>query len=472
MQRMTAFSPAVGRVALTAAALALCASHAAGASAQFSAPDADFAGQVRVIESPVVLPGDTVKIAGSNFTPGQQVRFFYENVEIAAPVAKVDEEGKFTVETSIPADAVPGRHPIVVSATNPNAALVYPLKVSPDIALSGADGFDVTSRKVVAGLYQAAYSPKNKALFVTSSVGRPPIGESALVKLNPDTLEIIAQVAPQAAPPRRNADGKELPGGLYGVYGVGVDDANDTVWTTVTRQNTVAVYKQSDLSLVKQFPSGEVAHSRDVVIDTQHGKAYVSTSFSPEIEVFDTKKLEKIASIAPETTARGPNARPFSAMSLALDPAASRLYVISATGEIGVIDTQTDSVEKVIPVKGVFSPSGIAFDPATKRAFVAAQGSDNVAIVDVESGETLHNVLVGAGALNVAFDPVSKLAYVTNRGAGTITALNSDGEIVANLDGGPQPNHATVGPDGIVYVVNKGRADDPASNQVHRIQRK
>ena len=53
----------------------------------------------------------------------------------------------------------------------------------------------------------------------------------------------------------------------------------------------------------------------------------------------------------------------------------------------------------------------------------------------------LHDVPVGAGALNVAFDDASGLAYVSNRGAGTVTVVNGDGKVVANLDGGTLPNH-------------------------------
>lgn len=472
MKNLSSLIPLMGRATLALIAAAALAANAMAAGAQFAQPDASFSGQVRVVESPVVYPGNSVKIAGSDFKPGQQVRFFHEGVEIVAEPATADAEGAFTVETDIPPNAVPGRHSIVVSVTNPGAALVYPLKVSPEVALSGAEQLNTQSKKLVTGLYQSAYSPKSNAVFVAAAVGRPPIAESTLVKVDPDTLEIIAQATPGEAPSRKNNEGEEQPGGLYGIYGIGVDDANGTVWVTNTRQNTVAVYQQSDLALVKQFEPGVVGHGRDIVIDAQQGKAYASTAFSPAIEVFDTSKLAHVGTIEPQTTFRGRDVRPFGSMSLALDQEASRLYVVSGTGEVAIINTQNDTVEKVIAVDGVFSSSGVAFDPATKRIFVASQGSDNLAIVDAESGATLHNVLVGANPLNVAFDPVSKLAYVSNRGSGTVTAVNADGEIVANLAGGPQPNHAAVGANGVVYVVNKGSANAADSNHILRIQRK
>jgi DNA-binding beta-propeller fold protein YncE len=101
---------------------------------------------------------------------------------------------------------------------------------------------------------------------------------------------------------------------------------------------------------------------------------------------------------------------------------------------------------------------------------VASQGSDNLLIVDTDSGETLHNVLVGAGALNVAFDPVSKHAYVSNRGAGTVTVVDTDGNIVANLENAPFANHVAVDDKGDIFAVNKAQGEDnPPSRPAGRL---
>ena len=68
----------------------------------------------------------------------------------------------------------------------------------------------------------------------------------------------------------------------------------------------------------------------------------------------------------------------------------------------------------------------------------------------------------GAGALNVTFDPVKRLAYVSNRGAGTVTVIDPDGRIVANLDNGTLPNHVATDGKGNVFAVNKSRGEDDA----------
>src|SRR5690606_26109911 len=192
-----------------------------------------------------------------------------------------------------------------------------------------------------------------------------------------------------------------------------------------TRQNTVAVYKQSDLSLVKQFEPGAAQHARDVVVDEKGGKAYATASGSPEVVVFDAKALEPAGTIEIKSGKRGQN---FSVGSLKFDAESGKLFTVSmSTDEVAIIDAAGGEVEKVFPLEGSRGAIGVAYDGKTKRIFVASQGSDNLLIVDAESGKTLHNVPVGAGALNVAFDPVNDLAYVSSRGAGTVTVVDPDG---------------------------------------------
>lgn len=453
------------KAAIVASMLAL-GMNSAMAQVAFDAPDASYQGRVRVsgptAGAPLYAGGD-VTVNGQNFKPGQEVVLSHGTTPIAPEPFVADQEGKFTGRFSLPAEAAVGTHPLVLSTEAPYHAEILNLKVSPEVALSGADLFDTQTNKLVQGLYQSAYSAKSDAIYVTSAIGRPPVKESQLVKVDPATLEVVASVTPDAAPGR---DGGE--GGVFAVYGVAVDDANDTVWVTNTRQNTVAVYKQSDLSLVKQFEPGAVAHARDVAVDEKNGRAYASATGTPNIAVFDAVKLELIENIEIKSTKRG---KDFSVASLSFDPESGKLYTVSlATDEVAIIDVASGAVEKVFPAEGALSAIGVAHDAKTNRIFVAGQGSDNLLIVDAESGKTLHDVKVGAGALNVAFDPVSNLAYVSSRGAGTVTAVDADGKIVANLENAPLPNHVFADGKGNVYAVNKSRgADNPQGDRITRI---
>lgn len=388
----------------------------------------------------------------------------------------VDAEGAFSFEIDVDAEAAVGHQPILVIAEKPAAAQVVELKISPELPLSGGEGFEIASAPVTRGLYQVAYSPASKALFVGAAVGRPPVRESVLAKIDPETLETLATATPPVAPAPPSRGGPAPQGAgqeaderppLFAIYGVAVDDANGTVWATNTRQNTVAVYKQSESSLVKQFEPGAVSHSRDVVIDEANGRAYVSAARTADVKVFDTKTLEEIDTI---TIPSGKRGETFSVMSLDLDPVAGKLFTVSmGTNEAAVVDLATKEA-KVFPLPGARAASGVAYDPQEKLLFVASQQSDDLLILNAETGELLHDVAVGAQPLNVVFEPKGRLAYVANRGAGTVTVVNTAGEIVANLDGGSLPNHLRADGEGRVWAVNKGRGpDDQSGDRIWRI---
>ncbi len=440
--------------------------QAAMAQSAFDAPDPNYQGQIMAMPANggAVTAGSDVQLMGRGFKPGQHITLLRGTTVLNADAYVADSEGQFKGTLKVPADSAVGQQPIIVNVTNPSAAAVLPLKVSPVVPLSGTERFKLTSSKLVPGLYQSAVSDKTGAIFVTSAVGRPPVTESQLLKLNPKTLAIEAKVTPAAAP------GKE-PGAVYAVYGVGVDDRNGTVWVTNTRQNSVAVYRQSDLSLVKQFAPDTVAHARDVVVDTELDKAFAGATGSNTIVMFDAGKQAVERTIEIKSAQRGERAASFTVASLHLDAKAHKLYTVSlSTNEAAVIDAKTGNVEKVFPIEGVKTAMGVAYDAKTNRLFVAAQNSDNLAIVDVASGKTLHLVPTGAGPLNVTFDPNKRLAYVSNRGAGTVTVVDPDGKLVANLDDGTFPNHVTVDAKGTVYAVNKSKGpDDQNGDRITRI---
>lgn len=427
----------------------------AQAATVFDAPDATYKGEINA-QGPrgtAITAGSEVQLQGRDFKPGQRITLMRGNTVLNTDAYVADEKGTFSASLKVPADAAVGLQPILVAVSNPSAAAVFPLKVSPVVPVSNTEAYKQVSAKLAPGLYQSAVSAKTGAVFVTSAVGRPPVKASELLRLNGETLAVEARVTPAAAPGSDD-------GSVFAVYGVGVDDQNGNVWVTNTRQNAVAVYRQADLSLVKQFAPGTVAHARDVVIDPTLGRAFASATGTPVIAMFDTRTLAEPTPIQVKSLKWGSQ---FSVASLHLDAAAHKLYAVSlSTEEAAVVDAKTGTVEKVIPVEGIKMAMGVAYDAKTNRLFVAAQGSDNLAIVDLASGKTLHRVSTGAGPLNVAFDPVKRLAYVTNRVSGTLSVVDPDGKLVANLPDGTFPNHVTVDGKGNVYAVNKAKGQDDA----------
>lgn len=448
------------KAGLSAAVLSLSLANAFAAPA-FDQPDADFRGSLNA--AGVVYAGTEAQLAGRGFTPGQEV-ILLQNGHTLTPQALVaDKEGNLSTTVAIPAEAAVGVHPVVMQVSKPSTAGIFNLKVSPKVELSGQDKFELQSQHLAPGLYQSAYSPKNKVLFVTSAVGRPPVKQSQLVKVNPKTLAVEASVTPAAQKGRDD-------GQVQAVYGVDVDDKQGNVWVTNTRSSSVAVYSQKDLKLVKQFEDGVVSHPRDVVVDEKADRAYVSSPGADTLAVFDTKKLTQLDPIELQSRTRN---KP-GTMSLVLDAEKDRLYTVSAsTNELIIVDLKNDNAQTVFPVPGARGLAGVSVDSKNDQVYITAQGSDNLLILNAKDGSVQHDIKIGAGALNVVFDPKTSLAYVASRGAGTVTAVNGKGEIVANLDGGSFPNHVSLDGEGNAYLVNKSKGkDDQTADRITRLHLK
>uniref|UniRef100_UPI00334174B7 YncE family protein n=1 Tax=Castellaniella defragrans TaxID=75697 RepID=UPI00334174B7 len=327
------------------------------------------------------------------------------------------------------------------------------------VAAAPAWTFEANSVHLVPGVYQSAYSPRTQRLYATSAVGRPPVRESRLLKIDPSTLRIEAAVTPALQAGRED-------GQRQAVYGIGVDDTHGQIWTTNTRSGSVAVYRQSDLSLIKQFPNDVTPHSRDVLIDTEHARAYVSSPDSNVIHVFDTTTLQPL----PGVTLSGAGEIP-KPMSLALDAAHRRLYTVSLnTAEVFAIDTVTDRQVARYPIPGAQGASGIAVDSQGQRIYVASQKSGDVTMLDARDGRVLQRIPTGEGALNVAFDPLHRLAYVANRIAGTATVLDDSGIIQAQIVSGSAPNHIAIDPQGRAWLLVKAGRNDPDGDRLIRIE--
>lgn len=136
----------------SAAALAVTLALTACATATFEAPDASFKGRVNVVETPLIVAGTEVKLAGRDFKPGQQVTLMVGGTALTSSPATVGADGTFRTQFKVPASAEVGSHSLVVNAAKPAAALVVPLKVSPNLPLSGEAGFELKSAKLPSGL--------------------------------------------------------------------------------------------------------------------------------------------------------------------------------------------------------------------------------------------------------------------------------------------------------------------------------
>ncbi|MEZ2122032.1 hypothetical protein [Corynebacterium sp. CCM 9203] len=311
--------------------------------------------------------------------------------------------------------------------------------VTPDNSLFGTDKYTVEKAELDPGLYQVRFNHNNGKLYVARTDRSSNKAGTRLMIVNPDTLKVEKEIEPKATGDN-NAQ----------VFGVGLDQKRDRVWTTNSTADSVAVY-DADLNLIHQFPADVVSHGRDVVIDENTGLAYVGSprSDAESLTVFnaETKTYKQL-----------PTPGFSGAMTLRLDQETGDLYSVSQSAPKAVkVNVRTKDVEVYdLPEDKVGRASGLAIDPATGYLYIASQDTHNVVVFDPAKKVVVADIPTGDQALSVVYNPVTKRIYTANRTAGTVTVIDpKTNEKVANLDAGIYPNDLEVDNKGRIFVTNK-----------------
>jgi YVTN family beta-propeller protein len=305
---------------------------------------------------------------------------------------------------------------------------------------------EVTLASLGTGQYQSAYSERNHVLWVTTAVGRA--GDpSALLKVDPRTLEIEATYAVPA----------DDTGSPESVYGVAVDDEHNTLWTTNTRDNTVAVYSQRTGERLASLP--DVGHAREVVVDAAHDTVWASGYSAGTLVAYDSRTLKEKKRIAVEGS--GP-------AGLAVDERTGTLYAADLTNDrIIQVDRGSDTPKFIATGDG---PISLSLSRDGRTAYTADQTGGDVSVVDLRKGTVTKTVKTGAGALSVATDERSGDVLVVNRTDATVSVVDPrKGAVERTVTTGANPNHVEVA-DGTAYVVDKSGAGENGADQVTRIR--
>jgi YVTN family beta-propeller protein len=180
---------------------------------------------------------------------------------------------------------------------------------------------------------------------------------------------------------------------------------------------------------------------------TPNGKtAYVLNQTSEDISVIDLQTEQVVG--APIALGETPNV-------LSISPDGRIAYVTTSSGNVIVIDTQTNQVVGSIPVGG--SPWGVAFTPDGKAAYVADNGGETVSVIDTQTQQIVGTpIAVGELPLNIAFTPDGAFAYVVNEESNDVSVIDTGTrQVVATIPVGQEPWGIGITPDGTkAYVSN------------------
>lgn len=306
----------------------------------------------------------------------------------------------------------------------------------------------ITSAELVRGLYQSSFSQRNKVLWVTAAVGRPPVTDSKLLKVDPKTLEIEAVITP----PVTNA----TTGAVEAVYGVAVDDEYNRVWVTNTRNNTVAVYSQKTGEHLATFP--DVTHAREVVVDEKHNTVWASAFTTGTLVAYDSKTLVEKKRVTAAGT--GP-------MGLVVNEKTGTVYATDLNNDQVIEVSPTAAEPRLIPAGD--GPISIDLSEDGKTAYTANQTAGSVSFIDLKSGTVTAEVPTGAGALSVAYEERSNKVLVVNRVAATVAIVDAKKAVVTEtLPTATNPNHISVA-NGNAYVVDKSGTGATGGDILYKI---
>ena len=320
---------------------------------------------------------------------------------------------------------------------------------------------DKAMAKITQGLpgqFQVAYSKKTNKIWVAGTADRDEhVSTIARIDANSLKIEAVAEL-----PIVQDAKGYSY----EGAYGITVDDEEGTVWVTSTRDNSVAVYDQATMKqlwtnagLSKDDPNW-IEHPREVRVDHESGKAFVTGRFFVSAIDLKTKKVEKIQlEGAPDGGTR------YISMNILVD--GGKLYVPERTGgKLFVIDTKTFKVEKTISVKGdkdgEVRPSDVAIDHSQNEIYVSSQGvkgeNSGVSVYDATTYEFKKFIPFGTQALSLDNDEANDLVYVSDFGTGKVGVIDggaADKLIAEVAMNGGKANDLVVLPNGSVVAVDK-----------------
>ncbi|MFG3248714.1 YncE family protein [Streptomyces sp. NPDC048187] len=298
-------------------------------------------------------------------------------------------------------------------------------------------GSSVTTAKLTKGLYQSSYSERNDVLWVTAAIGRPPVTESHLLKVDPKTLKIEADFTPPVT--------DTATGAVEAVYGVAVDDEHNTVWTTNTRNNTVSVYSQRTGEHLASLPN--VNHAREIVVDEKHDTVWASAFGDGTLVAFDTKTLKEKERVTVEGAAP---------TGLTVNQKTGALYAADLNNDRLIELVRGSETPRFVPAGD--GPISVSLSRNGRTAYTADQTSGTLSVIDLRKGVVTKSVATGAGALSVATDERSGDVLVVNRTAANVTRVDvRKGVIEETVATGTNPNRVEV-TGGTAYVVDKSGA--------------
>jgi YVTN family beta-propeller protein len=164
--------------------------------------------------------------------------------------------------------------------------------------------------------------------------------------------------------------------------------------------------------------------------------------------IFTVALLALAAQPAPKPSASLPKERYLSPIEMALSPDGRLLYVVCQdSDEVRIVDAQTGRVVNTIPVGHI--PRGIAGSIDGRKLYVTNAWSDSVSVIDTASLKVVQNLPTGFEPTGIVVDHSGETLYVANRLSGDVSVIDlKSGQETKRLLAGRGASYLALSPDG------------------------
>jgi YVTN family beta-propeller protein len=228
---------------------------------------------------------------------------------------------------------------------------------------------------------------------------------------------------------------------------------------------------------------------------TLRGKARLIASFAPLLAVTFavTLALMVLASSAQPASARSKSEigeRYLSPLEMLLSPDVRRLYVVcQASDELRVVDLESGKVVTAVPVGR--APRGITSSPDGTQIYVTNSTDDTVSVIDAATLKVTRTLPTGFEPAGIVTDRTGETLYVANRLSGDISvmdvktgqerkrllagrgssylALSPDGKFIYGTHIYPNPGAFRTPPNSEITVIDTGRQKVVERKPLHNV---
>ncbi|MBI5095202.1 MAG: beta-propeller fold lactonase family protein [Candidatus Hydrogenedentes bacterium] len=181
-------------------------------------------------------------------------------------------------------------------------------------------------------------------------------------------------------------------------------------------EDTISFVNPRTLEPIAKIPTGPNPH--EIVLSKDSRFAYLSNYAPPgnTVSVIDLVERKHVAQISTGEYSRIHGA--------AMAPDGKHAYFTAGqTGFVVEIDTQTNKVTRGIPTHGKISHM-VLVSHDNKRLYTANIDTQNVSVIDRESGALITQIPCGKGCEGMAFTPDRKQLWALNQEGDSITIID------------------------------------------------